>query len=348
MPSLITPKATAANETMSHEYVLGIDVGGTDVKVGLFDYQGQIVASDRTPTPSLGTPIAVFEHALRFGNDALGSETTVTAKEHSHIAAVGLAVPGVLDQATCQLKEVVNLPGWLNVPLLDQMQAQSGLPCAVLNDANAAALAEHAMRNLGHQSLALVTLGTGIGCGLVLGGRPHGGDHGCAGELGHIAIDFGDAAWPCTCGSRGHLETYAGAAGVQRRLKDRIADGVAANEPADITPREIARRAEAGDPDCIATIRETAAYVGRAIGMLCQSVDPAVVLLGGAMTFGGPDRPTGRKFLDDVIAEVRATTLVQVGTQVTIDFASLKNNAGMIGAAKFASLAAQIDHDAHH
>lgn len=320
---------------------LGIDVGGTDVKVGLVDSDGTLLDRHRTATPVLGSPQRVFAHTMEFAADAL------KGKESKRLAAVGLAVPGVLDTNAFQLREVVNLPGWLNVPLLDLLSEATQLPSAVINDANAAAFAEHARLDLGSKSLALVTLGTGVGCGLVVAGEPCGGDHGCAGELGHIAITFGDDAIPCTCGSRGHLESYAGAGGVMKRMRDRyeVSDGTPswAAEMADSSPRDIATAADAGDIDAIAVIDETAAFVGRAIGMLCQSVNPAVVLIGGAMTFGGEGTAMGERFLNGIRDEVRATTLVQVGQNVTIDYASLKNDAGILGAAKLASVTVKQD-----
>jgi glucokinase len=264
------------------------------------------------------------------------------------LIAAGMAVPGVLDTNVSELREVVNLPGWLGVPLLDHLQNTTRLPSNVINDANAAAYAEHSLRDLGTQSLALVTLGTGIGAGVVFGGRPHGGDHGCAGELGHIAVDFGPQALVCTCGSRGHLESYAGAAGVVARLRRAIQQHPDSALPEclqsdSLTPRQIASAAEQGHAISIQVIDETAQYIGRAIGMIGQVADPAVVLLGGAMTFGGNETQTGQRFLRCVRESVSATTLVQVGGNLNIEFATLGNTAGMLGAAMAAkfSLAKQ-------
>ncbi|MFG0262114.1 MAG: ROK family protein [Novipirellula sp. JB048] len=295
---------------------LGIDVGGTDVKLGLVDRECRIVDRERTATSSLRTPQNVFQHAAEF----VGERT---------IAGVGLAVPGVLDTRANVLREVVNLEGWLGVPLHSELVRITGFPTIVVNDANAAAYAEHALRSLGGQSLALVTLGTGVGCGMVVSGDPHGGDHGCAGEVGHITIDFSDDASLCTCGGRGHLEAYAGAAGVIARMIAASGEEAAAA----ITPLEIASRAERGDTICQQVIFDTAIYVGRAIGMIGQVADPAVVLLGGAMTFGGGETQTGRRFLEHVRQSVKATTLTQVGGNMKIEFATLGNQAGLIGAA---------------
>ena len=112
----------------------------------------------------------------------------------------------MLDTQTWSLKEVVNLPHWIDRPLLEIVQQETNVPSAVINDANAAALAEHKHRQLNTQTLALVTLGTGIGCGLAIGEQDLSGDHGCAGELGHVTVDSSHDASRCNCGKRGHLK----------------------------------------------------------------------------------------------------------------------------------------------
>jgi len=316
---------------------LGIDVGGTNVKLGLVDSLGVMHCRGTTSTPRLKTPEKIFGFAMDFATSQLAD----LPMDGHDLVGVGLAVPGVLDTRHYVLREVVNLPGWHGEPLRQILRDISGLPSYVVNDANSAAYAEHSLRNLGDRSLALITLGTGIGCGLVIGGDPYGGDHGCAGELGHIAIRFGETALPCTCGSRGHLESYAGAGGVLARLKRLIGQLPRKSVPesllhADVTPRDITDQAEAGYQPCLQLIEETAQFVGQAIGMLGQTIDPEVVLIGGAMTFGGGGTTTGQRFLDVVQETVRETTLVQVGTNMTIDFASLGNDAGVLGAAMVA------------
>ncbi len=319
--------------------LLGIDVGGTNIKLGLVDSQGTMHAKGSTATPALKTPQNVFAYAMEFASEQL-VRLGCTAAD---LAGVGLAVPGVLDSREYVLREVVNLPGWHGQPLLEILSETSRLPSAVVNDANSAAYAEHSQRGLGDQSLALVTLGTGIGCGVVIQGSPYGGDHGCAGELGHIAIEFGEHALPCTCGSRGHLESYAGAGGVTARLRAAISEHAGQVAPGllddDITPSDIATEAEHGNLLCQQVIDQTAQYVGQAVGLMGQVLDPAVVLLGGAMTFGGHNTKTGRGFLRTIRDTVKQTTLVQVGGNIVIDFASLGNDAGVLGAAMVAKQA---------
>jgi glucokinase len=340
-------EADIADMPIQGKLFLGIDVGGTNIKLGLVDSDGVLHAKGSTATPPLKTPENVFAYAMDFATAQLDDLTRSTTDfSGADLAGVGLAVPGVLDSRAFKLREVVNLPGWLGQPLLEILSETSKLSSAVVNDANSAAYAEHTLRGLGNQSLALVTLGTGIGCGIVIQGSPYGGDHGCAGELGHIAIRFGDDALPCTCGSRGHLESYAGSGGVIARLRSALAgrpdDSFSERLLADdVTPRDIAEASEQGCEVCQQIIDQTAQYVGQAVGLMGQVIDPAVVLLGGAMTFGGSKTETGLRFLQQVDQAVKETTLVQVGGNIVIDFASLGNDAGVLGAAMVAKQASE-------
>jgi len=345
----INPMTAKGQSEPIGKLFLGIDVGGTNVKLGLVDARGVMHSKGSTATPALKTPQNIFKFAMEFASSRLDG----LGRSMGDLAGVGLAVPGVLDTRQFILREVVNLPGWHGLPLLELLTQVSELPSAVVNDANSAAYAEHSLRGLGEQSLALVTLGTGIGCGVVIQGSPYGGDHGCAGELGHIAIRFGEDALACTCGSRGHLESYAGAGGVIAQLRQAISECRGTDNEGDsipdrlfsedVTPRDLADEAQRGNPLCQQIIEQTAQYVGQAVGLLGQVIDPAVVLLGGAMTFGGPSRHTGQRFLETVRQTVKATTLVQVGGNMIIDFASLGNDAGVLGAALIAKQAFECD-----
>lgn len=326
--------ASSTTSPSSREGYLGIDVGGTTVKFGICQSDGTVISQKSTPTDILGEPESVIRHGLEFAEKTVKQvDTHIT-----DLAGIGLAVPGVLDTSQWCLREVVNLPHWTNRPLLKILEDESRLCSAVINDANAAALAEHQHRGLQSQSLALITLGTGIGCGLAIGGNGLTGDHGCAGEIGHVTIDFSENAAICTCGRKGHLEAYAGAPAVIARAKATLKSSDPGSFPpslldADLSPRTLAEAADQGFAAPRRIIIETATYIGRAIGILGQIIDPKVVLLGGAMTFGGKDKPIGRDFLEAIRETVKDTTLQQIGSQITIDFASLGNTAGIIGAA---------------
>ena len=338
-PAFMTsdPPICSTHPTAREDLFLGIDVGGTNVKLGLVDASGVVHTKVALSTPDLVTPERIFDASIAFADHELSS----SEYGKFHLAGIGLAVPGVLDSREAVLREVVNLPEWKGKPLRDVLRQARDLPNVVVNDANSAAYAEHSLRTLGNKSLALVTLGTGIGCGLVMNGSPYGGDHGCAGELGHIAIRFGSEALPCTCGKRGHLEAYAGSKGVVTRLhslartsNDSELTSLLATDS--ITPRDISTRASSGCELCNTVVNQTAEYLGQAIGQMAQVIDPAVVLLGGAMTFGGSQSEVGQRFLATVRNTIIATTLEEVGSHLQVEFASLGNDAGVIGAAMVA------------
>jgi glucokinase len=148
----------------------------------------------------------------------------------------------------------------------------------------------------------------------------------------------------CSCGRRGHLEAYAGANGVLTQLRSLAktnpeSDVTSLISTGIITPRDIAERAASGCDLCRSVIDQTAKHIGQAIGQLAQIIDPAVVLLGGAMTFGGDQSEIGSGFLEKVRSTVIDTTLLEVGSNLNIEFASLGNDAGVLGAAMVAQQA---------
>jgi glucokinase len=196
--------------------------------------------------------------------------------------------------------------------------------------------------------MALFTLGTGIGCGIIIGDVVVQGAHSHGGESGHIVIDISERARPCNCGHNGHLEAYASATGVVRRTQEALNNGratslskrIAAGD--ELTPKLIADEAEAGDELSLEIVLETARYVGIGVVNMIQTVEPDAVLLGGAMTFGGRESALGRRFLDRVKEEVRRHVRPALAEKTVIDFASLGGDAGYIGAAGVARLQYRI------
>ncbi len=321
----------------SHDgaWVLGIDLGGTAIKLGLF-HQRELIARDLITTAQFASPGHAFESAKEFVRQSLTNQ----GQSLDALTSIGLAMAGVLDDEGAELTETANLQRWHGIDFRRDLAKVFKKPVAVLNDANAAALGESVHGQHPTDSLALLTLGTGIGGGIVIDGHPLPGKHYCGGEVGHIAIEFGDDARRCGCGRPGHLEAYAGAAGVVQTAGELLAqDHVKSLLPRhkSITPIDITRAAQQGDAIALEVIDRTAIHLGRATATLAQIVDPSVVLLGGAMNFGGSDTPTGTRFLDVIRGEVARLTLVQVSENLKIDFATLGNDGGVFGAAHFAN-----------
>jgi glucokinase len=321
----------------------GLDLGGTNIKAALVDDSGRLVAFHTEKT-----------HAERGPEDAagrLGGAVAILAAAAgaaaAEIAAVGLGSPGPLDLAAGTIVRAGNLVGWDNFPLRDRVAAHCGLPVTFANDANAAGYGEYWVgAGQAYGSLVLLTLGTGVGGGIIIDDVNVEGAHSHGSECGHMIVDPSPTARMCPCGHRGHLEAYCSAKSLVARAEEALAAGaggplaaaVAAGEP--LTPILIGRLAEAGDPLATELVMETARWLGIGIVSLLHALDPAAVLIGGAMTFGGEQAPVGRAFLERIRAEVRSRAFPTLAEKTVVGYASLGGDAGSIGAAGLARLAA--------
>lgn len=313
---------------------LGIDIGGSSVKAGLVDDDGTVWARTRAPldlTAGLDNGLETVFHAV----DQLFDERL----HLRDVQAVGVASPGTMDIPAGVVFHPFNLPGWENLPLRDIIGERLGKPAVLQNDANAAALGEYwvgAASTAG--SLLFWTLGTGVGGGIVINGQLLEGAHSHAGECGHIVLQT-DGGRPSQFGMHGSLECYAGGKALVARCREALAGGRAslivdlAGPGGEIAPRLIADAAERGDALANELILETARYLGVGTASLMNVLNPEIVLIGGAMTFGGAASELGRRFLERVREEVRARAFPIPAARTQVEFARLGNNAGFIGAA---------------
>jgi glucokinase len=322
-------------------FFAGIDLGGTNIKVGVVDDLGRPLSWLSVPTEVEKGP----EDAAQRMGTAVQRAIREAGLVRSAIAWVGLGSPGGMDIAAGMLLAPVNLKGWNNFPLRDRVSHHCGLPVSFENDANAAAYGEYWVGSgREFQSMVLFTLGTGIGGGIIIGDTVVRGAHSLGGECGHIIIDSREDARVCNCGKRGHLEGYASAIAVIRRTQEALNAGHSSSltkrlaDGAELTPKLVADEAELGDQLSTQIIHETARYIGIGTINMMHSVDPDAVLLGGAMTFGGRNSELGRHFLAQIQAEVDRLAWPTTGKKTVIDFASLGGDAGYIGAAGVARL----------
>jgi glucokinase len=325
-------------------FFVGIDLGGTNIKVGVVDDLGRPMSWLSVPTEAEKGP----EDAARRMGQAVREASRLAGLTDGEVARVGLGSPGTMDIPAGMLIEPVNLRGpsgdeWNNFPIRDRASHHCGLPVAFANDGAAAAYGEFWVgsgRELA--SLVLFTLGTGIGCGIIVGDHSIDGENSHGAECGHIVIDMSDDARMCGCGQPGHLEAYASATAVIKRaqealdagrtssLAQRMADG------AELSPKLMAKEAEQGDELSLELIMETARYMGVGVVNLLHTIDPAGVLLGGAMTFGGNRTELGQKFLARVREEIDRRAFKLLAQRIILDYASLGGDAGYIGAAGIA------------
>lgn len=319
---------------------VGIDVGGTNIKAGVVSDQGKSLSHVNVPTEARRGP----EEGLKNIARAVQIAVDESGLKVSDIRGIGLATPGTMDIPAGMLLDPPNLPGWINFPIERRLAELMQIPTVLQNDANAAAYGEFwAGAAKGASSLVFWTLGTGIGCGIIIGNLIIEGAHSHGAECGHIIIEMQNGRL-CGTGQYGTLEAYASAKGLTARCQEAlqagresaIRDRLAAGE--ELTPLLIAQVAEAGDRLAEELVLDTARYMGIGTTTLMHTIDPEMVLFGGAMTFGGNQSPLGRKFIQEIRNEVNRRAFPVPAAKTKIEFASLGGNAGYIGAAGCARL----------
>ncbi len=323
-------------------FFVGVDLGGSSTKIGLVDDYGRLLAWCQEPTESENGPEDTIR---RIGKCILKliKQADLTPQQ---IARVGLGAPGILDFANGRMVNPTNFPGWNNFPVRDILANHCGLPVSFVNDASAAAYGEFwvGKGRLFH-SMVMLTLGTGVGCGIIVGDLIIEGENGHGTECGHIIVDSSEKGRKCSCGQPGHLEAYASAKAVVREagelLKDKkivtsLRDRVEAGET--LTALMVGEEAERGDEVCLALVMETARYIAIGLVTLMHTIDPSGILLGGSMTFHQPHWTLGNRFLERIRQEVSRRTFPTLAENLVIEFASLGSDAGFLGAAGVARM----------
>lgn len=322
---------------------VGVDVGGTNIKIGVVDDNGNTLARSSIATDeALGA-----EAAMQRSRDAMVDMLATMQLSLENVAAIGLGTPGSMDIPKGLILEPPNMPSWRYFPLRDCLSNLCGKPVGFANDANAAAYGEYWVGS-GRQynSMVMFTLGTGVGGGIILDGVSLDGSHSFGSELGHIIVDSRPDARLCVWGGgQGQLEAYCSAPAIAARAVDLLDAGRAsslasrlANGEA-VTSLTICEEAERGDELSNEVIMETARLLGVGIVTVVHAVDPEAIILGGAVDFGGHGSEVGRRFLARVREEYRSRAYHVVQDSVTIDFAMLGGHAGYIGAAGIGRLA---------
>jgi glucokinase len=320
---------------------VGIDVGGTNIKIGLVDDAGQTLAYHTTPSEQ--------EKGAEYGCQRMSLVIREMLAEigakPTNVARVGIATPGPMDIPAGLILRPGNMPGWWDFPIRDRLSHHANLPVTFNNDANAAAYGEFWRGAAADfHSMVLLTLGTGVGGGIVVGDTLVEGAHSCGSECGHMLVNPSDDAWRDSLGKSGSLEAYTNAGAVVRRVTEAMAAGEASSLTGrqkageTITPRIVAHEAERGDAVARRAVMETAHWLGIGIVSLIHAIDPDAVVLGGAMNFGGANNPLGREFLEHVRDTTRPRLLEPLRQVLRIEFASLGGDAGYIGAAGLARL----------
>jgi glucokinase len=267
-------------------YILGLDFGGTKLAAGLVDAAtGAVVARDSRPTPVGGGAEASLALMLEMARALL------TARG-SRLSAVGVSFGGPVEADGRTVRLSMHVPGWESLPLADRLEDALGAPAAVANDGDAAALAEYRFgAGRGVRHMLYLTVSTGIGGGVIVGGQLHRGERAWAGEVGHQILKPDGP--PCPCGRNGCLESLASGLSVAREARVLLRGPGAAMSslaaiPADaVTARDVAHAAAAGDPLARAVWDAAMEWLGIGISSACNLLNPGRVVLGGGLTRAG-------------------------------------------------------------
>ncbi|MCR5687242.1 MAG: ROK family protein [Lachnospiraceae bacterium] len=299
------------------DIAIGIDIGGTAVKIGLVGKSG-------LPAEKWSFPTRTEEngrHIIDDISDSINKKISELKDREYNILGAGVGLPGFVDEDGTAHGSV-NL-GWTEPFNIEEVLSQKlrGLPVRACNDANAAALAEAWMGSArGYKSMMMVTLGTGIGGGIVTGGQILAGAHSCAGEIGHVCVNRDETA-PCSCGRAGCLEQYASAPGLRRLIKEGL--------NTDMGLEEFWEKVRGGDEACTGIAKRFGSYLGYALSMAAMTVDPEIFVIGGGMSHAG-------QVILPFIREGYEDSVLPVCQNTPIVLAAMGNDAGIIGAAALA------------
>ncbi len=309
--------------------VVGVDLGGTKIAAGLFTSDGKLVLRHVQPTEGHLGPESVIEN-LRQSILHLLSRSDVGPGQ---LLGIGLGAAGAIDSHNGIVTLSPNLPGWRNIPLRQTMEENLGMPVYLCNDANAAALGEYlfgAGRNVADQ--LYVTVSTGIGGGIIIGGEVYEGVSGAAGEVGHMTIDISGPK--CNCGSNGCFEVMASGTALAREARLSIEAGKGAallkasgGDPGRVTAEIVFEVAERGDPAAAELIRQTGRYLGIGLANLVNIFNPELIIIGGGLS------NMGDRLLQPARDTVRERAYQISSDAVRIVPAALRGDSGIIGAA---------------
>ena len=306
------------------KYCFGVDLGGTTVKMGLFTEEGQIKDKweIKTRTEHDGEAIlpdiaaSVLKKIEEFG------------MQKEEVLGIGIGVPAPVTADGC-IPGAVNL-GWGPRSIKNDLEELTGLKVAAGNDADMAALGEMWLGGgKGAKNMLMVTLGTGVGGGIIAAGQPVTGGHGGGGEIGHITVNY-DETEICGCGRRGCLEMYASATGIARLAKRRLAkdDALTVLRSFEVvTAKEVFDAVKAKDAVAIEIAEEFGLILGRALANIATTCDPAVIVIGGGVSKAG-------EVLLDFIKKPFKEHAYYVNVNTEFVLAKLGNDAGICGAAK--------------
>lgn len=313
--------------TMKEKFIVGVDIGGTKIDAVLADDCGNIVKRELKETRASEGPNAVIKRIVEVVKDVSSG---------SKIAAVGIGAAGIIDVESGLITTSPNLPGWRNIKLKDILERELNTRIFVDNDATVAAIGEHKFGvAVGCDHFVCVTLGTGIGGGVVTNGRVYRGASGAAGEIGHMTIDIDGPL--CACGNRGCWEALASGSALEREARAKIAEGIKTSIPnyakgsdGRISAKVVYLAAQDGDKPALELIEKLGFYVGVGLANLINIFNPELVVISGGVS------RMGEMLLEPARKTVRERAFELSAKAARVEVSSLGYDAGALGAVALA------------
>ena len=307
---------------------IGVDVGGTGIQIGVVDKEYHIIQESSIPTR---TDIP-FEEQVKHIADCIVSTVQAAGLNEDDIESVGIGIPGIASAKTGEIIKCTNM-GWYHVPFRDVFNRYLNKPVHIDNDANVAALAESvAGISAGTSSSVFITIGTGIGSGIIINGRIWSGAHHIGAELGHVIFDLDGV--PCTCGNHGCLERYCSATALIRMAREAVAEQPDSlilrsvnMDPSRIEAKTGFDAARQGDTLAVSVYNRYTDYLAQAIASVVNLLDPEVIVLGGGVS------KAGHFLLDPLTQKYKQYIVFNDQPLPPVKIAVLGPEAGIIGAA---------------
>ena len=307
---------------------VGIDLGGTNIAVGVVSEAGSILAETSAKTLAERP----YQEVIRDMAACVMKAVTKAGMTEADISSIGIGIPGVAQGDSGVVFNCTNL-GWINVPLRAEMQKYINKPVFIDNDANVAALAESYFGvSAGYKSSVMITLGTGVGGGIVINGRPWAGAHGRGGEIGHMTL-VPDGA-PCTCGNNGCVERYCSATAIIRMAKQECYSfpntailKKAGGDINRVNAKLVIDAAKEGDASALRVFNSFVKYLAMTINDITAFFDPDIIVLGGGVSYAGDF------LLNNVAALLPRYQMFKALPLPKLALAKLGNEAGIVGAA---------------
>lgn len=312
---------------MAKKYNIGVDIGGTNVKIALVDKHGHIAYQNSVPTAAeMG-----YEYSLKNIIDTIKNSFKESNISQEEIGGIGFGAPGQIDTENGVIRLLPNIPGWVNVPLAQIIEKEFGVPVKVDNDVRVATLGEYTFgAGKGTKNLVCITVGTGIGSGLIINGQLVRGAGMSAGEIGHLTL-VENGGPICGCGNTGCLEALASGPSIVKMAEEYIMGGksakfreLAGDNP--ITSAIVCEAAKQGDAVAQTIFKITGKWIGIAMASVSNLLNPEKIIIGGGVA------QAGDLLLDPIRETIKERALKTASDSVEVVPAELGNSAGVVGA----------------